>query len=508
VTVKLGWARSAAGEIVHITQVLRGKACGCVCPDCQGALLARQGKKTTWHFAHSADTTCQGESAIHLAAKAQLVKAAALGLPILLPKSGGEITRRDIALVEHSEKWVNEKAKYLANGAREEVRLPFGNIADVVLSGEDERDLAVEVFVTHKKSPEDRKKYKKGEFDAIEIDVSSLPWNADPKTVLAQVTSNAPRTWIYSSDNRMLKGSATRALEARVENINESLQAEIRNLVIKSVIPRLEKRAGIEWPEIKRWAEGKDSLGKKVVSNHKEIPVLTAIGKNIQPAGECWITTGVVNSKTKVDVLFCPREIDISKYLPEGPTLCVECYFRDGNYGWLFERDWLEWRNINSWESKVEARAKKNLEQEIIRLDKRDRNLAVYAEKFRSLPNKEKLQVLAKDLGLNPPLSVGNIHAGWNAPWSVWKALVWRYKIRGKEGKKIQVGRVAMDDWLGALTYFPSGLDMEEERCKSLWFWFLELESLDILYHTGNQWFEISDELPRDFIPWRRISTD
>lgn len=56
------WASSAtlipfgyhleSGELVDVGSVVRGNACGCVCPSCKTPLVARHGEHKEWHFAH------------------------------------------------------------------------------------------------------------------------------------------------------------------------------------------------------------------------------------------------------------------------------------------------------------------------------------------------------------------------------------------------------------------------------------------------------------------------
>ena len=54
------------GELVHVSQVERGLACGCVCVECGGTLIARKGEKTRHHFAHhTLNRNCDGESLLH-----------------------------------------------------------------------------------------------------------------------------------------------------------------------------------------------------------------------------------------------------------------------------------------------------------------------------------------------------------------------------------------------------------------------------------------------------------
>lgn len=43
-----------SGQIRFVGDVPRGAACGCVCPTCSSPLVAKQGEKNSWHFAHEA----------------------------------------------------------------------------------------------------------------------------------------------------------------------------------------------------------------------------------------------------------------------------------------------------------------------------------------------------------------------------------------------------------------------------------------------------------------------
>jgi hypothetical protein len=44
-------------KLVTISEVDKGKKCNCICPSCDIKLIARQGKKNEWHFAHDTDLT-------------------------------------------------------------------------------------------------------------------------------------------------------------------------------------------------------------------------------------------------------------------------------------------------------------------------------------------------------------------------------------------------------------------------------------------------------------------
>lgn len=51
-TMVFSWAENENGEMVHVDDVLNGKACNCHCPSCGEALEARHGEKYSHGFAH------------------------------------------------------------------------------------------------------------------------------------------------------------------------------------------------------------------------------------------------------------------------------------------------------------------------------------------------------------------------------------------------------------------------------------------------------------------------
>jgi len=53
------------GGLVHVSDVDRGLACRCTCPECGQRLVARKGAKMKAHFAHHAGANCQPETAMH-----------------------------------------------------------------------------------------------------------------------------------------------------------------------------------------------------------------------------------------------------------------------------------------------------------------------------------------------------------------------------------------------------------------------------------------------------------
>lgn len=83
------------GVIRNAYEVLRGGACGCQCPVCGAGLIARQGEKIAWHFAHASGHTggssC-GESMTHRMAKRILFESN--GKVLHLPEPFGTDARK------------------------------------------------------------------------------------------------------------------------------------------------------------------------------------------------------------------------------------------------------------------------------------------------------------------------------------------------------------------------------------------------------------------------------
>lgn len=57
------------GNLIHISQVDSGLACGCICPVCHTPVIARKGAKRRHHFAHQPGAVCNAETVLHYIAK-------------------------------------------------------------------------------------------------------------------------------------------------------------------------------------------------------------------------------------------------------------------------------------------------------------------------------------------------------------------------------------------------------------------------------------------------------
>ena len=159
---KLTWAVGANGEITHISEAENGLKCVCVCPTCDGALIAKQGKVVEHHFAHASGAECQHavETALHLAAKEILAVRREFVLPaveIHIPH-----TSRRIPIAPHR--------RYLIESVAVERKL--GSIIPDLIVKINGRELLVEVTVTHGIDRDKLRKIRDLGVSCVEIDLS------------------------------------------------------------------------------------------------------------------------------------------------------------------------------------------------------------------------------------------------------------------------------------------------------------------------------------------------
>jgi hypothetical protein len=90
------FALSSSGRMNHINDVPNGARCGCICPQCERALIAKNGgQERAHHFAHKGGAECESgaETALHLAAKQVVADHKRLVLPFSSENSDGQRVR-------------------------------------------------------------------------------------------------------------------------------------------------------------------------------------------------------------------------------------------------------------------------------------------------------------------------------------------------------------------------------------------------------------------------------
>ncbi|MBO9471048.1 hypothetical protein J7355_13185 [Endozoicomonas sp. G2_2] len=330
-----GWAENASGTMVHVGEVERGLACGCYCVTCSRPVLARQGTKRIWHFAHRADTTCEGESALHRAAKAVLVEAAEQQLLIRLPSG---LTPRLEAATTESPIGKTRKADVLAT-----------------IGG---RSYGIEIRVTHAKNQAARDDYAVADVEAFEIDLRKVPHHLDRGELTRAVLDGADRHWLYK---RGLPNRTPRAHSARTAR--PATRPESYEEITNKVIDYLTSRNGqndpfVSWPVIRadgitrlaasqaQWERGTVSPKLYMVRRPGIYTSRESGGPRLRIEGKVATPKGV--ARVDVELVF---DI-ISPSAVERPTLLIVCP------GILVESSWpgalfMQWHGIDSWRDKL-----------------------------------------------------------------------------------------------------------------------------------------------------------
>lgn len=209
-----------SGRMIDIKEAARGLACDCVCPSCGGRLVARKGSLRAWHFAHApGQSVCADgpETALHRAAKEIVAEWRTLTLHARTISE----TLEDRFGVKRREEERLPAETFAVRDARIEAALA-GLRPDLLLSGDDDRQLAVEIRVTHRVDEVKQRRLQRKQIQTVELDLSALPREALDRAGLARAIAEAQQRWIYhpgdEQTRRRLRARLREADERRVAN--------------------------------------------------------------------------------------------------------------------------------------------------------------------------------------------------------------------------------------------------------------------------------------------------
>lgn len=186
-----GWHPTQAvgpdGERADVKDVANGLLCRCLCYECGQPVLAKQGPKVRWHFAHHAPTNCRPtpESELHFFAKTLLAKKLSLWIPPVKAKAAGQT------------KLISDRQQYKFSQVK--VERADGNVRpDLLLVTDRGRVLHVEIFVRHLVDPTKLEKLRDRGISSVEIDLSKLDWD-DRGAWDEAILETAPREWLHNA---------------------------------------------------------------------------------------------------------------------------------------------------------------------------------------------------------------------------------------------------------------------------------------------------------------------
>ncbi|PPC94865.1 MAG: hypothetical protein CTY33_02970 [Methylotenera sp.] len=207
-------------QIKSINDVERGLACGCSCPSCGEALIARQGDVREWHFAHTSGNDCVNgaETALHLAAKQIIMQSQGITIP---ERVHSETVRLKDGRVGEG---VATRPEMWLSFSQVETEITFGRIRPDVVASLGTTYFFIEIAVTHF-IEEDKFIFLKNELKipTIEINLAGMhhqswTWDSLEEAVLMNV---AQKEWIKILDDTSL------ILEARELALQHALSVEI-----------------------------------------------------------------------------------------------------------------------------------------------------------------------------------------------------------------------------------------------------------------------------------------
>lgn len=207
------------GRLLHISAAARGLACGCTCPACGARLVARSPKAgIIAHFAHESDRACIAayETTLHLLAKEILGEAKRLWLPPVQARLDREVLE-------------THKPKELTFD-RAELEPPLVGVIPDVVVWYGERQLLVEMYVTHACDALKAAKLKALDLATVEIDLRRLPRNASREEITDAVLRRAPRKWIYNPKVEAAHAKLQAQAAERLRRARERAEAHAQRL--------------------------------------------------------------------------------------------------------------------------------------------------------------------------------------------------------------------------------------------------------------------------------------
>ncbi len=258
------------GRLYDPIGVDRGKACGCVCPECRRPLVAKHGAKNVAHFAHIGNACGGGrETAIHKAAKQVLLERRCLRVPGIrrsyqegFPQLGflwPALWRGEAGI---------PAATIMFESIELEKRIPgseSGHIADALCEVLG-KTLGIEIAVTHFSAPEKPKAYEQAGIAALEIDLSDWPTGSTLEDLayrLANIESD--RKWLFNPRWREVwEAAGDRTVIEQLPLTNEILRDRENRAIAEYIGMSFIKRKDFLLDQF-GFADGSDCSGKVVL---------------------------------------------------------------------------------------------------------------------------------------------------------------------------------------------------------------------------------------------------
>jgi hypothetical protein len=437
-------------------------------------------------------------------AKHVLLRAAEAGNALNLPSISAIGTRYDVLNLAHQaeQQFPNQASKL--SSAKEEVRLPTGQVADAVVLTEAlaPLTLVVEVFVTHQKSMVDVTQFESIQQNAIEIDISAVAWDASFSEIEAAVLAEAPRKWLFSTLGDVLAEQADKEAEkrARLSSARYQKTLELHVTSLGQMAPS--HFSVMRWPELVANAQAKDASGETHVEHASQKVMVDSFPNDWRLSDGFWRAEGSVKG-ISVDLIAVMAEQPdwkrMVKPLIQRPTLVIPLPVRQNTIAQAVE---FHWFGVEKWLAKLKKLAQMNLQQKLAEANKRHQNFDAFVKRFREMDERQRLKLLCDKLGTAPPASPRRWEKAWNAPPTIWKRLVWLYGVR-TASSYVSTEGILGNDWLQKLLDFPMDEESQKQRKIQLWYFLKKLEEHKWIWHMQRQVFTTEVRLAEQhWQPW------
>ncbi|TKW61146.1 MAG: hypothetical protein DI628_00515 [Blastochloris viridis] len=238
------------GKVFHISEVERGRACGCVCPNCEKPLEAAKGSIKRHHFRHQHEyLECEGafESAVHLAAKSLIAQKRQLKLPEY--EIYEYLDEDEVYYDSNYEPFYGELLRLVKHGSPisftfVDTEVSLDGIRPDLIGYVGKTRLAIEIAYRHPVSPEKADVFKRMNLSAIEINLSKLTQDdvQDWESLWAHICNSDNVKWIHNAKGEYEKARIRRELFHRRERDIErvkSLAVEYKRVSSPAVIQQL-----------------------------------------------------------------------------------------------------------------------------------------------------------------------------------------------------------------------------------------------------------------------------
>jgi len=215
------------GVLVHVSDVMSGLKCGCICPACLGKLQANKGTKRIHYFSHdplSNTEECKSafETSIHLMAKQILEKNKNAIFPLLELSMSME----DDVGIEHTEK-INVTPKTRRDFINVVLEKRLEDIRpDIIAYTSSQAPILIEVAVTHFSNAEKKKIIRDLGLYAIEIDLSDISYQVSEDGLTKLVIEEFKnKKWLSNPDAVNAKIELRDRLKKKIDDANQKIKS-------------------------------------------------------------------------------------------------------------------------------------------------------------------------------------------------------------------------------------------------------------------------------------------